>query len=44
MIPIKRQWQKFGTDPTMEDQIGLYKTNKSTLDRPSGPVVQRIEA
>ena len=38
MIPIKRQLQKFGTDPTMEDQIRIYKTKKSIL------VVQRIEA
>ena len=38
---------KFGTDPTMEDQIrrtNRYKTKKSNLDRPSGPVAQRIEA
>ena len=27
----------------MEDQIRIYKTKKSILDRPSGPVVQRIE-
>ena len=33
MIPIKRQLQKFGTDPTMEDQIRIYKTKKSILDR-----------
>ena len=45
MIPIKRQVQnKFGTDPTMEDQIRIYKTKKSILDRPSGPVAQPIEA
>ena len=31
-------------DPTMEDQIRIYKTKKSILDRPSGPVAQRIEA
>ena len=35
MIPIKRQLQKFGTDPTMEDQIRIYKTKKSIFDRPS---------
>ena len=40
---------KFGTDPTMEDQIRrtnnwIYKTKRSNLDRPSGPVGQRIEA
>ena len=44
MIPIKRQLQKFGTDSSMEDQIRIYKTKKSILDRPSGPVSQRIEA
>ena len=44
MIPIKRQVQKFGTDLTLEDQIRIYKTKKSILDRPSGPVAQRIEA
>ena len=44
MIPIKDNLQKFGTDPTMEDQIRIYKTKKSILDRPSGPVAQRIEA
>ena len=48
MIPIKDNY-KFGMDPTMEDQIGrtnnwIYKTKKSILDRPSGPVAQRIEA
>ena len=25
---IQRQLQKFGTDPTMEDQIRIYKTKK----------------
>ena len=48
MIPIKDNY-KFGTDPTMEDQIKrinnwIYKTKKSNLDRSSGPVTQRIEA
>ena len=28
----------------MEDQIRIYKTKKSILDRPSGPMAQRIEA
>ena len=28
----------------MEDQIRIYNTKKSILDRPSGPVEQRIEA
>ena len=28
----------------MEDQIRIYKTKKSIFDRPSGPVVQWIEA
>ena len=47
MIPIKDIY-KFGTDPTMEDQIRrtnnwIYKTKKSILDRHSGPVMQRIE-
>ncbi len=46
MIPIKDNY-KFGTDPTMEDQIRrtnnwIYKTKKSNLERPSGPVAQRI--
>ena len=44
MIPIKRQLQKFRTDPTIEDQIRIYKTKISILDRPSGPMAQRIEA
>ena len=44
MIPIKRQLEKFGTDPTMEDKIRIYKTKKSILDRPSWPMAQRIEA
>ena len=39
MIPIKRKLQKFGTDPTMEDQIRIYKTKKFILHRPSGPVL-----
>ena len=48
MIPIKDNY-KFGTDPTMEDQIRrtnnwIYKTKKSIFERPSGPVAQRIEA
>ena len=37
---FKRQLQKFGTDSTLEDQIRIYKTKKSILDRTSG----RIEA
>ena len=37
---------KFGTDPTMEDQIRrtnnwIYKTKKSIHDRPSGPAAGR---
>ena len=36
--------KKFGTEPTMEDQIRIYKTKTSILDRPSSPVAQRIEA
>ena len=51
MIPIKDKYKKkkkkkkkFGTDPTLEDQIRIYKTKKSILDRPLGPVAQRIEA
>ena len=48
MIPIKDN-SKFGTDPTMEDQIRrtnnwIYKTKKSILVHPSGPVAQRIES
>ena len=31
-------------DPTMEDQIRIYKTKNSIFDHPSGPVAQRIEA
>ena len=47
MLPIKDNY-KLGTDPTMEDQIRrtnnwIYKAKKSILDRPSGPVAQRIE-
>ena len=47
MIPIKDNY-KFGTDPTMEDQIRrtnnwIYKTKKSILDHPLGPVAWRIE-
>ena len=47
MIPIKDNY-KFGMDPTMEDQIRktnnwIYKTKKSNLDRPSGPMAQWIE-
>ena len=44
MITIKDKYKKFGTDPTLEDQIRIYKTKKSILDRPSGPVAQWIEA
>ena len=44
MIPIKDKYKKFGTDPTLEDRIRIYKTKISILDRPSGPVAQRIEA
>ena len=44
MIPIRDNIQKFGTDPILEDQIRIYETKKSILDRPSGPVAQRIEA
>ena len=47
MIPIKDNY-KFGMDPTMEDHIRtnnwIYKTKKFILDRPSGPVAQRILA
>ena len=42
MLSLVTEVQKFGTDPTMEDQIRIYKTKKSILDRPSWPVVQRI--
>ena len=28
MIPIKDKYKKFGTDPTLEDQIRIYKTKK----------------
>ena len=44
MIPIRDNIQKFGTDPILEDQIRIYETKKSILDRPSRPVAQRIEA
>ena len=48
MISIKDNY-KFSMDPTMEDLIKrtnnwIYKTKKSNLDCPSGPVTQRIEA
>ena len=42
MIPIKDNIQKFDTDPILGDQIRIYETKKSILDRPS--VAQRIEA
>ena len=41
---LKTITKKFGTEPTMEDQIRIYKTKNSILDRLSGPVAQRIEA
>ena len=44
VIPIKDKYKKFGTDPTLEEQIRIYKTKKSILDRPLGPAAQRIEA
>ena len=34
MIPIKDKYKTFGTDPTLEDQIRIYKTRKSILDHP----------
>ena len=38
MIPFKkRQLQKFGTDPMMEDQIRIYKTKKSIFTAFRGP-------
>ena len=48
MIPIKDNY-KFGTGPTMEDQIRrtnnwIINTKKSNLDCLSGPVAQRMEA
>ena len=44
----KKDYYKFGTNPTMEDQIKrmnnwIYKTKRSNLDRLSWPVAQRIE-
>ena len=44
MIPIKDNIQKFGTDLILDGQIMIYETKESILDRPSGPVAQRIEA
>ena len=44
MIPIKDKYKNSVRTPTLEEQIRIYKTKKSILDRPSGPVVQRIEA
>ena len=44
MIPIKDKYKKVGADPTLEDQIRIYKTKQSILDRPSGSLAQRIEA
>ena len=44
MIPIKDKYKKFGTDPTLEDQIRIYKTKKSILDRPSGPMDRGVES
>ena len=48
MIPIKDNY-KFGTDPTMEDQIRrtnnwIYNTKKSILDCPSKPVDRGVES
>ena len=48
MILIKDNY-KFGTDPTMEDQLRrtnnwIYKTKNSNLDHPSGPVAQQMKA
>ena len=48
MILIKDNY-KFSMDPTLEDQIRrtnnwIYKTKKSNLDHPSGPVAQWMEA
>ena len=37
MIPVKDNIQKFGTDPILEDQIRIYETKKSILNRPSVP-------
>ena len=44
MIPIKDNIQKFGMDPILEDQIRIYETKKSILDRPSitGDTVTRL--
>ena len=42
MIPIKDRYKN--SDLTLEDQIRIYKTKKSILDRSSGTVAQRIEA
>ncbi len=47
-IQLKENY-KFGTDPDKEDQIRrtnnwIYKTKRSMLDRPSGPMAQQIEA
>ena len=44
MIPIKDNHKKFGTDLTMEDQIRIYKTKKSILDRPFGAVDRGVES
>ena len=38
MIPIKDKYRKFGADPTLEDQIKIYKTQKSILDRPAADI------
>ena len=44
LVTVSPEITAFGTDPTMEDRIRIYKTKKSIHDRPSGPVAQRIEA
>ena len=44
MIPIKDKYKKFGTDPTLEDQIRIYKTKNPSLIALRGPMAQRIEA
>ena len=42
MIPIKDKYKN--SDLTLEEEIRIYKTKKSILDRSSGTVAQRIEA
>ena len=44
MIPIKDKYKKFGTDPTLEDQIRIYNTKKSIIDGARGAADRGVES